>query len=132
MNNLIICIQKPQKQYQTIMNKSELLEKIREKNEELDSLNKELKEITAEENATNLGKCFKKDIGVGAFYYCKVIQILPKNHDTYKILTVFGEEISIDYWTSLEDFEADLCSSEEFDTIYNKVINESLANKVIY
>ena len=28
------------------MNKSELLEKIREKNEELDSLNKELKEIT--------------------------------------------------------------------------------------
>lgn len=40
------------------MNKSELLEKIREKNEELDSLNKELKEIIAEENAKNLGKCF--------------------------------------------------------------------------
>lgn len=33
------------------MNKNELLEKIREKNEELDSLNKELKEIIAEENA---------------------------------------------------------------------------------
>lgn len=114
------------------MNKSELLEKIREKNEELDSLNKELKEITAEENATNLGKCFKKDIGLGAFYYGKIVQIFPRNHDKYKILMVLGEEISINYWTSLEDFEADLCSSEEFDTIYNKVINGSLANKVIY
>ena len=51
------------------MNKFELLEKIREKNEELDSLNKELKEITAEENATNLGKCFKKDIGLGNNIY---------------------------------------------------------------
>lgn len=90
------------------MNKSELLEKIREKNEELDSLNKELKEIIAEENAKNLGKCFKRDIGVGAFYYCKVIQILPRNHDKYKILMVFGEEISIDYWTFLKDSEANL------------------------
>ena len=113
------------------MNKSELLEKIREKNEELNSLNKELKEIIAEENAKNLGKCFKRDIGVGAFYYCKVIQILPRNHDKYKILMVFGEEISIDYWTFLKDSEANPCSVEEFDKVYDEVINNALANKVI-
>lgn len=49
------------------MNKSELLEKIREKNEELDSLNKELKEIIAEENAKNLGKCFKQHLYSGLY-----------------------------------------------------------------
>ena len=109
------------------MNKPELLEKIKEKNEELNFLNKDLKEIIAEENAKNLGKCFR----VGSFYYCKVIQILPKNHDKYKILTVFGEEISIDYWASLKDSEANPCSVEEFDGVYDEVINNALANKVI-
>lgn len=41
------------------MNKDELLEKIREKNEELESLSKELKEVLLEEDTRNLGKCFK-------------------------------------------------------------------------
>lgn len=44
---------------------------------------------------------------------------------------VFGEEISIDYWTFLKDFEADPCSAEEFDKAYNAVINGTLANKII-
>ena len=44
---------------------------------------------------------------------------------------VFGEEISIDYWTFLKDSEANPCSVEEFDKVYDKVINNALANKVI-
>lgn len=113
------------------MNKSELLEKIREKNEELDSLNKELKEITAEENAKNLGKCFKQDLSFGLYVYYKIVQI-SHEFGKYKVLSVSNSDISIRYWSILEDSEADPCSAEEFDTIYNKVINGSLANKVIY
>lgn len=110
------------------MNKSELLEKIREKNEELDSLNKELKEIIAEENAKNLGKCFKQCLYSGLYIYHKIVQI---SYDNYKVLTVSGSDISIRYWSILEDSESNPCSVEEFDKAYNEVINGALANKVI-
>lgn len=110
------------------MNKSELLEKIREKNEELDSLNKELKEIIAEENAKNLGKCFKQHLYSGLYIYHKIVQI---SYDNYKVLTVSGSDISIRYWSILEDSESNPCSVEEFDKAYDEVINNALANKVI-
>lgn len=83
-----------------------------------------------EDISKNLGKCFKQDIGVGAYYYCKIVQILPRNHDKYKMLIVCGKEIYVDYYTFLKD--SDQCSTEEFDEVYNKVINGELANKVIY
>lgn len=83
-----------------------------------------------EDISKNLGKCFKQDIGIGAHYYCKVVQILPRNHDKYKMLIVCGKEIYVDYYTFLKD--SDQCSTEEFDALYNKVINGELANKVIY
>lgn len=110
------------------MNKSELLEKIREKNEELESLNKELKKITAEENAKNLGKCFKQQLYSGLYIYRKIVQI---TYDTYKVLTVSGSDIFIRYWSILEDLESNPCSVEEFDKVYDEVINGVLANKVI-
>ena len=110
------------------MNKSELLEKIREKNEELDSLNRELKEIIAEENAKNLGKCFKQYLYSGLYIYHKIVQI---SYDNYKVLTVSGSDISIRYWSILEDSESNPCSVEEFDKVYDEVINGTLANKVI-
>lgn len=112
------------------MNKSELLEKIKEKNEELDSLNKELKEITAEENAKNLGKCFKQHLYSGLYIYHKIVQITYE-YGNYKVLTVSGSDISIRYWSVLEDSESNPCSVEEFDKAYNEVINGALANKVI-
>lgn len=113
------------------MNKSELLEKIREKNEELDSLNKELKEITAEENAKNLGKCFKKYLYSGLYIiYYKIVQI-SHEYGKYKVLSVSDSDISIRYWSIIEDSEAYPCSEKEFDKAYNEVINEALANKVI-
>lgn len=112
------------------MNKSELLEKIREKNEELDSLNKELKEITAEENVKNLGKCFKQYLYSGLYIYHKIVQITYE-HGNYKVLTVSGSDISIRYWSILEDSESNPCSVEEFDKAYDEVINGALANKVI-
>ena len=110
------------------MNKSELLEKIREKNEELESLNKELKKITAEENAKNLGKCFKQQLYSGLYIYRKIVQI---TYDNYKVLTVSGSDIFIRYWSILEDLESNPCSVEEFDKAYDEVINGVLANKVI-
>lgn len=82
-----------------------------------------------EDISKNLGKCFKQNIGIG-IYYCKVVQILPRNHDKYKVLVVCGKEIYVDYYTFLKD--SDQCSTEEFDEVYNKVINGELANKVIY
>lgn len=112
------------------MNKSELLEKIKEKNKELDSLSRELKEITAEENAKNLGKCFKQDLCFGSNVYYKIIQLISE-YGRYKVLRVCANEISIEYWSILEDSEADLCSTEEFDAVYDTVINNALANKVI-
>lgn len=81
-----------------------------------------------EDISKNLGKCFKQDIGVGAYYY-KVVQILPRNHDKYKMLIVCGKEIYVDYYTFLK--ASDQCSTEEFDEVYNKVINGELANKII-
>lgn len=111
------------------MNKTELLEKIREKNEELDSLNKELKEITAEENVKNLGRCFKQDLGYTIVYY-RIVQIYSKQ-SKYKILIVSDSELSIRWYSSLENLEAEPCSVEEFDKVYNEVINGALANKVI-
>lgn len=57
------------------MNKDELLEKIREKNEELKSLNIELKEILLDEDAKNLGKCFKQNLYSESYIYYKIIQI---------------------------------------------------------
>lgn len=80
------------------MNKSELLEKIKEKNEELESLNKELKEIIAEENAKNLGKCFKQYLYSGLYIYHKIVQI---SYDNYKVLTVSGSDI---FYTLLVNF----------------------------
>jgi len=112
------------------MNKSELLEKIREKNKELDSLNNELKEITAEENAKNLGKCFKQDLGFDLFVYYKIVQIYPKQCK-YEILIVSNSELSIRWYSSLEDLEANPCSVEEFDVAYDIAINGVLANEVI-
>lgn len=112
------------------MNKSELLEKIREKNEELDSLNKELKEITLEEDARNLGKCFKQNLYFGSYSYYKIIKV-NSEFSRYKILSICPNEISIRYWSTLEDSEADPCSAEEFDAAYDVVINGVLANKVI-
>lgn len=113
------------------MNKDELLEKIREKNEELESLNKELKEIIAEENAKNLGKCFKQNLCFGSYVYYKIVQ-LSHEFGNYKVLSVSSSDISIRYWSILEDSEANPCSAEEFDKVYNDVINVALANKVIY
>ena len=112
------------------MNKSELLEKIREKNEELDSLNKELKEITLEEDTKNLGKCFKQNLYFGSYVYHKIIQISTE-YSRYKVLSVSDNEISIRYWSIIEDSEANPCSVEEFDKVYDEVINGTLANKVI-
>lgn len=111
------------------MNKSELLEKIREKNKELDSLNKELKEITLEEDAKNLGKCFKQYLYSESYIYYKIIQISPE-YGRYKVLSVTDNEISIRYWSIIED-EAYPCSEEEFDAKYDLVTNVALANKVI-
>ena len=111
------------------MNKSELLNKIKEKNKELESLNFELTEILKREYPKNLGKCFKQDLCFGAYAYYKIIQILDNN---YKVLRVCGDEISTEYWSTLKDFETYLCSTEEFDALYDKVINNALANKVIY
>lgn len=111
------------------MNKNELLEKIREKNEELDSLNKELIEIIAEENAKNLGRCFKQDLGYTIVYY-RIVQIYSKQ-GKYEILIVSDSELSIRWYSSLENLEAKPCSIEEFDKAYNEVINGALANKVI-
>lgn len=111
------------------MNKSELLEKIREKNEELDSFNKELIEITVEENAKNLGRCFKQDLGYTIVYY-RIMQIYSKQ-GRYKILIVSDSELSIRWYSSLENLEAEPCSIEEFDKVYDEVINNTLANKVI-
>ena len=112
------------------MNKSELLEKIREKNEELDSLNKELKEILLEEDAKNLGKCFKQHLYSGLYIYHKIVQIYHE-HGRYKVLTVSSNDISIRYWSIIEDSEADPCSVEEFNVAYDMAINGVLANKVI-
>lgn len=78
------------------MNKNELLEKIKEKNEELDSLNKELKEILLEEDAKNLGKCFKQHLYSGLYIYHKIVQIYHE-HSRYKVLTVSSNDISIRY-----------------------------------
>lgn len=113
------------------MNKSELLEKIREKNEELDSLNKELREILLDEDAKNLGKCFKQDLYFGSYVYYKIIQI-SSNYSKYKVLSVSDNEISIRYWSIIEDSEAYPCSEEEFDAKYDLVTNVALANKVVY
>ena len=112
------------------MNKSELLEKIKEKNEELNSLNKELKEILLDEDAKNLGKCFKQNLYSEYYIYYKIIQISPE-YGRYKVLSVTDNEISIRYWSIIEDSEADPCSEEEFDAKYNLVTNVALANKVI-
>ena len=113
------------------MNKDELLEKIREKNEELESLSKELKEVLLEEDTRNLGKCFKQNLCFGSYVYYKIVQVSPE-YSRYKVLVVSDNEISIRYRSIIEDSEAYPCSEEEFDTIYNKVISGSLANKVIY
>lgn len=112
------------------MNKSELLEKIREKNEELKSLNIELKEILLDEDAGNLGKCFKQNLYSESYIYYKIIQISPK-YGRYKVLSVTDNEISIRYWSIIEDSEAYPCSEEEFDAKYDLVSNVALANKVI-
>lgn len=112
------------------MNKNELLEKIREKNEELDSLNKELKEILLKEDASNLGKCFKQYLYSELYIYYKIIQV-PPEYGRYKVLSVSDNEISIRYWSIIEDSEANPCSTEEFDAKYAKVINVALADKVI-
>lgn len=112
------------------MNKTELLEKIREKNKELDSLNKELKKVTAEENAKNLGKCFKQYLYSGLYIYHKIVQVSPE-YGRYKVLSVSGSDISMRYWSVIVDFETDPCSAEEFDKAYDEVINGTLANKVI-
>lgn len=112
------------------MNKSELLEKIRKKNEELDSLNKELKEILGKENSKYLGTCFKQDLGFDLFIYYKIVQIYSKQCK-YEVLIVSNSELSIRWYSSLEDLEANPCSVEEFDKAYDEVINGSLANKVI-
>lgn len=112
------------------MNKSELLEKIREKNEELKSLNIELKEILLDEDAKNLGKCFKQNLYSESYIYYKIIQISPE-YSRYKVLSVTDNEISIRYWSIIEDSEAYPCSEEEFDAKYDLVTNVALANKVI-
>lgn len=112
------------------MNKSELLEKIKEKSEELNSLNKELKEILLDEDAKNLGKCFKQNLYSESYIYYKIIQISPE-YGRYKVLSVTDNEISIRYWSIIEDSEAYPCSEEEFDAKYNLVTNVALANKVI-
>jgi hypothetical protein len=112
------------------MNKDELLEKIREKNEELKSLNIELKEILLDEDAKNLGKCFKQNLYSESYIYYKIIQISPE-YGRYKVLSVTNNEISIRYWSIIEDSEAYPCSEEEFDAKYDLVTNVALANKVI-
>lgn len=112
------------------MNKDELLEKIREKNEELKSLNIELKEILLDEDAMNLGKCFKQNLYSESYIYYKIIQISPE-YGRYKVLSVTDNEISIRYWSIIEDSEAYPCSEEEFDAKYDLVTNVALANKVI-
>lgn len=112
------------------MKKSELLEKIREKNEELKSLNIELKEILLDEEVGNLGKCFKQNLYSESYIYYKIIQISPK-YGRYKVLSVTDNEISIRYWSIIEN-EAYSCSEEEFDAKYDLVTNVALANKVIY
>lgn len=112
------------------MNKDELLEKIREKNEELKSLNIELKEILLDEDAKNLGKCFKQNLYSKSYIYYKIIQISPE-YGRYKVLSVTDNEISIRYWSIIEDSEAYPCSEEEFDAKYDLVTNVALANKVI-
>lgn len=113
------------------MNKSELLKKIREKNEELDSLSKELKEVLLEEDAKNLGKCFKQNLCYGSYIYYKIIQVSTE-YSRYKVLSVSDNEISIRYWSIIEDSEAYPCSEEEFDAKYDLVTNVALANKVVY
>lgn len=73
----------------------------------------------------------QQNLCFGSNVYYKIVQISPE-YGRYKVLAVSNDEISTHYWSILEDSEADLCSTEEFDTIYNKVISVSLANKVIY
>lgn len=72
------------------MNKSELLEKIREKNEELDSFNKELKEIIAEENAKNLA--FMNDISEAK----DIISELQNNPEARKAIQISNKTYYID------------------------------------
>ena len=112
------------------MNKSELLEKIKEKNEELESLNKELREILLDEDVKNLGKCFKQNLCFRSYVYYKIIQVSTE-YSRYKVLSVSDNEISIRYWSIIEDSEAYPCSEEEFDAKYDLVTNVALANKVI-
>ena len=108
------------------MKKSELLDTIREKNKELDSLNKELNEILNKENSKNLGKCFKQNL-YGSYTYYKIIQVCSE-YNTYKVLCICDSEINVHY-QSIQDLEP--CSSKEFDNVYNTTINNTLANKVI-
>ena len=96
----------------------------------MDSLNKELKEITLEEDARNLGKCFKQNLYFGSYVYYKIIQVSPE-YSRYKVLVVSDNEISIRYWSIIDDSEVDSCSEEEFDAKYDLVTNVALANKII-
>lgn len=73
----------------------------------------------------------KQNLCFGSYVYYKIVQVSPE-YSRYKVLVVSDNEISIRYWSIIEDSEAYPCSEEEFDTIYNKVISGSLANKVIY
>lgn len=114
------------------MNKSELLDKIREKNNEIHSLNRQLKEILKKENFLNVGKCFKyKDNSELYYIYYKIIQT-TEELGRYKVLCVTHAGISIYYWSIIDNHGIEPCSSEEFDEAYNKVISSTLANKIIY
>lgn len=94
------------------------------------SLKNERYDIIKKENPIYVGDCFVQFRRVDNVYY-KIVQVSPE-YSRYKVLVVSDNEISTRYWSILENSEADFCSSEEFDTIYNKVISGSLANKVIY
>lgn len=103
------------------MNKSELLEKIKEKNEELESLNKELKEIILEEDASNLGKCFKQYLYSELYIYYKIIQVSPE-YGRYK-----DEEYSISFLPALSFKYVDglaLMSSKVFEKLYKEVMEK--------
>lgn len=88
------------------MNKSELLEKIREKNEELDSLNKELKEIIAEEKSIN-----KEEQTIEA------LCVTYEEDEEYSIS--FLPALSFEYINGLA-----LMSSKVFEKLYKEVMEK--------
>lgn len=102
------------------MNKNELLEKIREKNEELDSLNKELKD-----NIDYLVGCH---LTRSKFYY-KVLSI-NKEEQTVEALCVTyeeDEEYSISFLPALSFKYVDglaLMSSKVFEKLYKEVMEK--------